>query len=249
MGRETVLSPVRWVDGWPAAGVVGGFMRGALPESHPDVPGERGKGYVSDPDEVDFEPGSRIPGHFVHWRFPPHNAFEVSPASHPHTLALTPSVYNLTGNASMGGSDGITFIGRRQTDTLFTYSADMAFNPGTVHDEAGVTVFLRPAQHVDLGVVLLPSSSPSLSKELGLKFHVQGRGNHKGLLPPARTVPVPGNWTQPVRLQIEAVNATHYVFSASNPADNQSVVLGHAPSTIVSGGTGPYVGEFSQSQP
>lgn len=253
MGRETVLSPVKWVDGWPVAGVVGGFMRGALPVSHPDVSGERGKGYVGDPDEVDFNPGSRIPGHFVHWRFPPRHAFKVSPADsgHPHALVLTPSVYNLTGNASMGDEDGITFVGRRQMDTLFTYSVDMAFSLGTVHEEAGVTLFLTPAQHIDLGIILLQSLSSSSSNEmeLGLRFRVQGRGNHKGPLPPARTIPVSKNWTQPIKLQIQAANATHYVFSASNLANNESVVFGHAPSTILSGGTGPYVGEFSQPQP
>ena len=257
MGRETVLTPVEWVDGWPVARAVRGLMEGPLPTGVKDGLLGEGKGYVNEPDVIDFQPGSTIPKHFVHWRFPKRDAFEISPADseHANTLRLTPSVSNLTGNASASGEDdAITFIARRQTDTLFTYSIDLDFNPATVNEEAGLTVFLTQAQHIDLGVVLLPSSPETGSNmQLGLRFRVQGRGNLKGPLPATRIAPVPGTWEGPIRLQIQAVNSTHYAFSASSSSvssgnqqsQSQRIVLGYAEATIVSGGTGPYNGEYS----
>lgn len=247
MGRETVLTPVEWgEDGWPVARAV----RGVMDEDLPNTDREGKGGYVDDPDEVDFEPRSAIPKHFVHWRYPKKDAFAVSAADsgHANTLRLTPSVSNLTGNASASsGEDGITFIARRQTDTLFTYSVDLQFNPKTVHEEAGVTVFLTQAQHIDLGIISLPSPSQG-NPELSIRFRVQGRGNLKGPLPEPKTTPIPGSWKEStIRLQIQAVNTTHYAFSAS-PASSSGqgqdrIVLGYAEAAIVSGGTGPYTGE------
>lgn len=248
MGRETVLTPVEWgEDGWPVARAVRGVMEGIPATTNREDKG----GYVNDSDKVDFEPGSAIPRHFVHWRFPKKDAFAVSSADsgHANTLRLTPSVSNLTGNASSSGEDGITFIARRQTDTLFTYSVDLQFNPKTVHEEAGVTVFLTQAQHIDLGIVSLPSTSSSAESELSFRFRVQGRGNLKDPLPAPKNTPIPGSWKEStIRLQIQAVNSTHYAFSASPGSSGgqgqDRIVLGYAEAAIVSGGTGPYTGEY-----
>ena len=250
MGRETVLAPVEWgEDRWPGARAV----RGVMDEYLPSKDGEDKEGYVDDPEEIDFEPGSSIPKHFVHWRYPKRNAFAVSSAEsgHANTLRLTPSVSNLTGNASATyDEDAITFIARRQTDTLFTYSVDLQFNP-KVHEEAGVTVFLTQAQHIDLGVVSLPYSSQG-KPELALRFRVQGRGNLKGPLPASKATPIPQSWKEStIRLQIEAVNATHYSFVASPASSSgqgqEKIVLGYPEAAIVSGGTGPYTGEHTLS--
>ena len=248
MGRETVLTAVEWgEDGWPVARAVRGVMEGDLPNTGEDGLNGKGEGGVDDPDKVDFEPGSVIPKHFVHWRYPKKDAFAVSAADsgHANTLRLAPSVSNLTGNASSSSEDGITFIARRQTDTLFTYSVDLLFTPKGVHEEAGVAVFLTQAQHIDLGVVSLPSSSQK-KPELALRFRVQGRGNLKGPLPESNTMPIPESWKETIRLQIQAVNATHYAFSASPASSGQGerIVLGYAEAAIVSGGTGPYTGEY-----
>lgn len=250
MGRETVLTPVEWgEDGWPVARAVRGVMEG-LSDTREDGLSGNERGYVNHPDAVDFEPGSAIPKHFVHWRYPKKDAFAVLSADsgHAHTLRLTPSVSNLTGNVSdASDGDGITFIARRQTDTLFTYSVDLEFNPKG-HEEAGVTVFLTQAQHIDLGIVSR-SSTPQGKPELALRFHVQGRGNWKGPLPAPTTTSIPESWKEStIQLQIQAVNTTHYAFSASPASSSgqgqERIVLGYAEAAIVSGGTGPYTGEY-----
>jgi hypothetical protein len=100
--------------------------------------------YVTEGDvNLQFAPGSKIPSHFVHWRFPFGDSYTISPKGHPNTLRLKPSKLNLTaidGNA--GGPGGQTFVGRRQVDTLFTYSVDIDYTPQTLDEEAGVTLFL-----------------------------------------------------------------------------------------------------------
>ena len=94
-------------------------------------------------DSLQFAAGSKLPPHFVHWRFPVGDSYTISPPGHPNTLRLRPSKLNLTaidGNA--GGPGGQTFVGRRQVDTLFTYTVDIDYTPKTLEEEAGITLFL-----------------------------------------------------------------------------------------------------------
>lgn len=246
MGRETVLFPATWEEGgWPVLEPVRGRMEGwPLPPPTRDLPGDGP--FVGDPDVVDFAPGEVIPKHFLFWRFPPEDAFAVSPEELPNTLRLIPSKANLTGGPDFEPTDAITFVGRRQTDTLFDFSVDVAVDAaaGEEEEEAGVTVFLTQDQHLDLGVVLLASEG-SADLAPHLRFRVNGTGNNEGPAPETVVEPVPEAWLGgPVRLCVQALNDTHYTFSAG-PSDeaDEAKTISHGPATIVSGGTGPFTGK------
>ncbi|OBT65498.1 hypothetical protein VE03_04984 [Pseudogymnoascus sp. 23342-1-I1] len=252
MGRETVLFPVTWEAGeWPVLAPVQGRMEGwPLPKPTRAV---RGSGpFVGDPDIIDFHPGSAIPAHFVHWRFPPKDAFAVSPKGHPNTLRIRPSIANLTSSAPLTGAEELSLVMRVQTDTRFVFSVDIGeFSPEKEGEETGVTAFLTQTQHLDLGVVMLPTGEIDKRgrEELGLHLrfrvtNVPGNvGNFNGSI--ATVVRrVPEGWEgAAIRLQIEAVNATHYSFSAASVRRPREVEeMGVAPATILSGGDGPFTG-------
>jgi beta-xylosidase len=252
MGRETVLFPVTWNDGdWPVLQPVRGQMDGwPLP---PQTRAVEGIGpFVEDPDIVDFPPGTTIPAHFLHWRFPPKDAFTVSPEGHPNTLQLRPSKSNLTSSEPMATTERLSLIMRVQTDTLFSFSVDVVlFKPKLQEEEVGVTAFLTQTQHLDLGIVLLPSSNDSLTGNATLAPHLRFRvtnvpalaGNFNGTVSTVIKL-VPEDWLNaPIRLQIDAANETHYSLSAASSKENlQSEQMGIAPATILSGGDGEFTG-------
>jgi beta-xylosidase len=92
---------------------------------------------------IQFKPGSKMPPQFIYWRAPVTENYIISPEGHPNTLGLKPSKWNLTGvDGNSPGPGGQTFVGRRQVDTLFTYSVDMDYTPKTLNEEAGITLFL-----------------------------------------------------------------------------------------------------------
>lgn len=89
MGREAVLFPVTWEEGWPILQPVRGQMSGwELPPKTRDV---KGTGpFVEDPDILDFAPGSSTPRNFLFWRVPRSTDYTVSPREKPNSLRLTP---------------------------------------------------------------------------------------------------------------------------------------------------------------
>ncbi|KAI1416138.1 glycoside hydrolase family 43 protein [Hypoxylon sp. FL1857] len=254
MGRETVLFPVTWDQGeWPVLQPVRGKMSGwKLPPANRDVPGDGP--FNSDPDVYDFRAGTHIPRNLVHWRVPRTGAFSVTSKG----LRIVPSRNNLTGTPfstttpELSGQQGLSFIGRRQTDTLFSFSVDLTFDPKHVGQEAGVTAFLTQVNHIDLGVVLLPRSSnsscPSHKKreeaktQLAFRFRAEGTG----VPPEPKIVPVPKHWVDgPIRLRIETANATHYNLAAASVADpRSSILISTASAGLVSGGNGSFVGSL-----
>jgi hypothetical protein len=142
---------------------------------------------------------------------------------------------------------------RVQTDTLFSFSVDVVlFEPKVEEEEVGVTAFLTQTQHLDLGIVLLPTSNCRSNGTAELAPHLRFRvtnvpsrgSNFNGSVPTVIKI-LPESWLDaPIRLQIDAVNETHYTLSAAlckEPSDNQ--VIGIAPATILSGGDGPFTGE------
>ena len=89
---------------------------------------------------MDFAPGTALPAHFTFWRYPVNDTFTVSPPDHAKTLRLKPSSVNLTGlNGNYAGPGGQAFVGRRQQDTLFTYSVRIEYAPQELEEEAGVS--------------------------------------------------------------------------------------------------------------
>ncbi|KAI0881651.1 glycoside hydrolase family 43 protein [Annulohypoxylon maeteangense] len=254
MGREAVLFPVTWDSGlWPILQPVRGNMSGwALPPPNRDVPGDGP--FNSYPDSYDFGEDTPIPRNLVHWRVPRPGAFSVTSKG----LQVIPSRNNLTGTPlstatpELSGQQGLSFIGRRQTDTLFAFTVDVSFTPQQVGQEAGITVFLTQVNHIDLGIVLLTKTT-SLSSysgregaqpkpQLSFRFRAEGTGT----IPTPNIVAVPEDWLDgPIRLYIETANATHYDLSASTAGDPDSRIhVGTASAGLVSGGGGSFVGSL-----
>jgi hypothetical protein len=81
-------------------------------------------------------------------------------------LELKPSSLNLTGlDGNSPGPGGITFISRRQTHTLFTYSLVFDFEPKMGGEEAGISLFLSQNHHARVGITALPLA-PTYQKKL-----------------------------------------------------------------------------------
>ncbi|KAL9942319.1 hypothetical protein ACHAPS_002220 [Verticillium nonalfalfae] len=234
MGRETVLTPVTWQDGefpvfTPVTGNVSGWP--LPPESIP----AQGEGQLSDADDdVTFPPGSSLPLHFVHWRLPKTRNYAVSPAGHWNTLALRSSVLNLTAfDADFALGRGQTFVGRRMAHSLFTFSIDVDWTASLTKEEmeVGVSAMQDQAQHFDLGIVMLTSNgSRDLRPHLRFRGHSETPYRGRTHVPP-EVFPIPHEWVgSKARLQIEAVNSTHYAFSGgvvSAGGESELRVFGH----------------------
>lgn len=237
MGRETVLTAVTWEAGdWPIfTNVSGRETAWPLPPTQLVTQGEGP--LITAPDNVQFEPGSNIPPQFLFWRIPIMENYVISPPGHPNTLQLTSSVLNLTGyDGNYAGPEGQTFLGRRQVDTLFTYSVDLSFTPENLEDEAGISVFLVQNHHFDLGVVMLANASSSNSSALAPYFRFRGISYLP--TPEPAIIPVPESWLgEKLRMEIKAFNLTHYAMSAG-PAEHVSemVTVGYAPGADLSFG-------------
>ncbi|KAI1438468.1 glycoside hydrolase family 43 protein [Xylaria sp. CBS 124048] len=252
MGREAVMFAVTWDKGeWPVLQPVQGNMTGwELPPQTRDVPGDGP--FNTDDDVYDFKKGTKIPRNLIHWRVPREGAFSTTAKG----LQVVPSRNNLTGTETtpeLSGRAGLSFVGRRQTNTLFHFEVDISFSPKSVGQEAGATVFLTQFNHIDIGVVLLSpnatysSASKSSSNEkaqLALRFRAEGTG----VAPPPNIVPVPPSWAEgDIRLRIQTVNATHYslsAMSARDPDPAKALALGTASAELVSGGEGSFVGSL-----
>jgi beta-xylosidase len=206
MGREMVLFPVTWNTGeWPIMQSVKGKMNGwALPASTRDIPGNGP--FNSDPDVYNFTKETPIPRNLVHWRVPRDGAFTVTEQG----LQVVLGKNDLAG--SPGGSKpaakAISFIGRRQTESTFSFSVDLSFTPKAGKQEAGVTAFLTQAANIQLGVILD-------GQQLSFRFNSTESQNRK--------TAVPASWIgKPIRLQIQMLSPTEYTFSAMLTSDEQT---------------------------
>ncbi|KAL2838090.1 glycoside hydrolase family 43 protein [Aspergillus pseudoustus] len=245
MGRETVLFPVTWDEGqWPKLDPVRGIMDGlSLPPRSRWSPPGGDRNPVAGRDVVDFAPGSSFPKHFLHWSIPGPSAYRISPNGHPYSLGLRPSNANLTGDISLPTAQNRTLVARKQAHSLFTFEVDILFRPSVNGEEAGVTVFLTPQQHLDLGIGLLDQDAPSIF------FRVVDIGCSETGDLPAQFYSLPKHWQQRhVRLQVRAVNETTYRFAASlahdRDHDHSREYVFYAPATVVSAGIGHFTGSL-----
>ena len=120
-------------------------------------------------------------------------------------------------------------MGRKQQDTLFSFSVSLDFEPGVEGEEAGVSAFLTQNHHMDLGVVMLPAGSETGSEDAeegtetegGLIPYFRFRAESYEPVPETLVVPVPENWAgETLRLEISGNNYTHFSFSAG-PAERR----------------------------
>ncbi|KAK0629046.1 glycosyl hydrolase [Bombardia bombarda] len=262
MGRETVMTPVSWPKGkYPIWSPISGKMSGwPMPRSSKDIQGVGP--FITEGDTLDFPPSSPLPAHLVHWRFPIQSSFTVSPPEKPNSLRISPSVLNLTAlNGNYAGPTGQSFVGRRQQDTLFTYSVDLSFSPTAQEEEAGVSVFLTQNHHLDMGVVLLPAGAataafPGTKQPQNVTVggalipHVRFRGISYVAVPEPIVAPLPAAWAgQVLTLEVKAFNVTHYAFSVG-PAGARStmqtvIVVSNQP--VSWGFTGTILGVYCTS--
>jgi hypothetical protein len=228
MGREAALFPVTWNKGeWPFASQVQGVMNGwELPVFDRNITGPGP--FNGDPDVVDFSSGTTLPLNFMYWRYPANGTFVVAPAGHSDSLQVLPSRANLTGiqdsaDPDLNGQSSIALVGRRPTDSLFKFEVDVAFCPEKSGYEAGATMFFTQWQHLDVGIISdgVANDSSTVSPKIVLRA--------TNATSTEINVPVPAAWTihddKSVRLTIQAVNTTHYRFSAAPVADLNSVIL------------------------
>ena len=228
MGREALLTPVTWPEGeFPTFMNISGTMTGdfVLPMNpSPDTIPGMGEGVLAGTDDViDFAPGSNLPAHLFHWRLPVERNYAISPEGHENSLMMRSSRYNLTsfdGDSTRGL--GQTFVARRQAHSRFRFSVDVDWQGLLTREEneVGVTALQGQAQHFDIGVVMLQSNS----SEGGIEPHIRFRGiSETTYRLPSRfkhvdeTFPLAPHLRdegQKLRFQVEAVNTTHYAFSA-----------------------------------
>ncbi|KAK3316216.1 glycosyl hydrolase [Apodospora peruviana] len=266
MGRETVMTPVNWPKGeFPIWSPINGKMNGwPMPPATKDLGGSGP--FISSGDIIpSFPANSSLPAHFTYWRFPNPSSFTLSPPERPNTLRIRPSSLNLTAlNGNYAGPEGQSFVGRRQQDTLFTYSVDISFFPEAVEEEAGVSVFLTQNHHLDMGIVMLPTNGSSRTGSFpgsagtnsstisgGLLVpHVRFRGVSYVPVPDPVVVPLPTAWVgKPLTLEIKATNFTHYSFGvgiAGRASSLQTIIV--ASNAPVSWGfTGTILGVYCTS--
>ncbi|KAG7045624.1 glycoside hydrolase family 43 protein [Colletotrichum scovillei] len=239
MGRETVLYPVTWREGeWPILEPVRGKMSGwQMPAASRDLPGDGP--FNSDPDAYDFTTLSGIPRNLIHWRVPTEGAFSIDSS---RGLHIVPSRANLTGdNADLDGRSGLSFIGRPQTDSLFTFEAVIDAPLTDADQESGVTLFLTQFNHADIGVVILPKADGSGGNDRMLRFRATGEDAHA-----ENIVKVPEAWGEDsIRFQIATVNSTHCTMAASQASQSdQRVVISTFSARLVSGQSGPFTGSL-----
>ncbi|KAI8674682.1 GH43-C2 domain-containing protein [Fusarium keratoplasticum] len=239
MGRETVLFPVSWAENdWPRPEPVRGRMNTLyLPKSDPGIIGFRQ--LVDEGDELDFSVGSNLPLHFVHWRFPPEGSVTISPPGHVKSLRLVSSQQSLAGKFKDG--QGLTFVGRRQTSTLFNFSIELQ-SPLILYEneEVGVTVFLTELQHASIGVTWARSEHSVLRPHL--RFRQTGSCSDDDL------TPIPDSSSGRIKLSIKTENALEYAFSViildENSQDRGFYMSRTAPTSTTSGGAGRWGGSL-----
>ncbi|KAL6918615.1 hypothetical protein FSHL1_010041 [Fusarium sambucinum] len=243
MGRETVLFPVEWEENeWPRLDMVRGKMSGPLPPTNKRVPGTGA--WVDAPDKEDFAIGSSLPRHWFFWRPPKQNLFAISPKGHPNTLRVLPSRVNLTADEKYDPvNEGLGFLARKQTASVFTYSVDLSFDPKVVDEEAGITVFLTQTQHIDISVISVKDKDgKGVTCKLRFKAETSGRPDIKA--PKTKVKTIPKSWMKSsIRLTVTATRDSTYEFAANSVAKPHDIKkLGSASAEIVSGGSGPFTG-------
>ncbi|KAK0617306.1 glycosyl hydrolase [Immersiella caudata] len=266
MGRETVLTSVSWPNSsFPTFTPISGSIPAPLPPARPPTSLPLIYPLVTTPEDITFPSSLQsLPPYFTHWRYPAPSSYTLTNSS----LRLTPSHFNLTAlngnyagplhypNSSSSAAPGQTFISRRQTSTLFTFSIDFRFTPDKLNSEFGISAFLTQNHHIDLGIVLLPRKAATDSFEGSdsrdpeeLIPQIRLRGMSYKTVPKEVIIPVPRVWIEgELCLEVRADDAAKYVFSvgpAKRPEMREVAAWGNE---LVSWGfTGVLLGAYATS--
>ncbi|KAE8152241.1 glycosyl hydrolase [Aspergillus avenaceus] len=204
MGRESVLYPVTWEGEWPVLQPVRGEI------SSWEFPGDGGEipGLLVDASEdVDFSEVEEVPGNFVSYGVSADGSVQLKSDGEKRGLCLVAPVTSLPVPAGNATAQNVTRLLRRQSHSLFTYSVDVDFAPTKPGQEAGVTMFIDPDNHLDLGIV-------SLSGNVSTPY-LRFQGQSDSDTPEKALVELPVEWRDgSIRLEIKAFNASHVSFSA-----------------------------------
>lgn len=137
LGRETMLVPVVWENGWPICGKNGAVLPefdvpAALPEFHPT-------GYV---------PGSAMTDDFHGTSLHPSWNYIYNPV--PELVKLTEAGLQLSGSPGLSEDKPKAWLGRRQEHFCCTVEAVLRFIPMQDEDEAGLTIYMNPGHHYEI---------------------------------------------------------------------------------------------------
>ncbi|KAK1485032.1 hypothetical protein CCUS01_15365 [Colletotrichum cuscutae] len=240
MGRATVLFPISLVSR--------GQMMASLPGTYANSSSLPGIHYGID--VVHFAPDSVLPSHCVHIRYPNESAYSIPLEGHANSLRLGLSSRNLSSMIMPHGTltKDIIFVGRRQTESLFSFSVDLDFDPQFLGEEAGISVYVDEKRHIDFSVMFDNQTTS------GKLLQVQSFSSNENVtVPQPVTSPLPSECRNrtPIRLEVVASNTTHYTFLAGFPdlckyEAVHMMIVGHAGASLVSGGyTGVVIGQHT----
>ncbi|KAL5342368.1 glycosyl hydrolase [Aspergillus crustosus] len=224
MGRETVLFPVTWKKGeWPILEPVRGRMTGwELPKPfNKKIPGNGH--YVDELTDLTLLLVLQSLNTFSSGDFPRGCLYCVATrASFQLASTAFSQQYNWT-------------------------CVDVSFAPKEEGEEVGVTVFLAQYQHIDLGIVLLSSYGklvPHVRYQTTLLDDLNTPATRNVTVPEpvVKALPLPSGKEIRARLQIQAVDDTHYTLSAALHGFDDFDFEQHVETVLVSGGTGRFTG-------
>lgn len=138
LGRETMLVPIRWENGWPIMSENGAVLPEM--ETTASLPCDQPQGYV---------PGSAVHDRFTRKRMHPSWNWIYNPV--PGLVTLTGSSLRLHGNGVLLSEDAPkAWIGRRQEHFCCTAEAVLLFAPQQDGEEAGLTIYMNPGHHYEI---------------------------------------------------------------------------------------------------
>ncbi len=138
LGRETMLVPVTWAEGWPVMGENGTALaefevESALPEFQP-------KGYI---------PGSNMVDRFDSSQLHPSWNYIYNPTG--KLVVLTGTSLQLNGNAvSLSEDAPKAWLGRRQEHFCCMAEVQLHFDAVQDGEEAGLTIYMNPGHHYEI---------------------------------------------------------------------------------------------------
>ena len=138
LGRETMLVPAKWENGWLYAGENGAVLPEFTVAHAPKA--WAASGYV---------PGSAVTDEFQGETLHPMWNLIYNPV--PGMVQCTGNGLELHGNGvSLWEDAPKAWLGRRQEHFCCTAETELAFVPGQEGEEAGLTVYMNPGHHYEI---------------------------------------------------------------------------------------------------